>query len=78
MQRPDNVTDWYDHQIHPARVGWYDTSGVDPYNPPADLPDFAERFYFRKWWDGVHWKYGPRGQPCMIQRCYWRGQNSAV
>lgn len=81
MQRPDNVTPWFDKSVKPARVGWYDVINVDPATAAErcpEVPNFVELSYFRKWWDGRRWKYRTQGPTCVIQKCWWRGRDSEV
>lgn len=71
------VTNWFPRRVKPAYVGWYDTTGILP-EDCVDGDAFVEMFYFRKYWDGKWWRYGPTGQRCVLQNPYWRGRDSEV
>ena len=58
------LTDWFDADVKPVHVGWYQ----------RNWGDFTEE-YENDYWDGEHWFYGENGKAkeYSVRNCEWRG-----
>lgn len=72
------VTDWFGSDTPPVHVGWYDVLNVAPHSPFFEENNFADTFYWRAWWSGKVWRFGPSQPKYRFQHKWWRGRDSEV